>query len=156
MNYYIGIDPGKHGAIAILNEDGSLWRLIDMPNNIGKEVYDFLYDSIEFAEGAAIVAFIEQAQAMPKQGIKGAFVYGKGYGEIIAVLKILKIAFQEIHSLSWKREFKLLKKDKIDSVKVAEQLFPDVYVSFRSDRGRLLDGRAEAMLIAEYCRRRWR
>lgn len=151
---YIGIDPGKDGAIAVLDDDGLLWRLIDMPENIGTDLYKFLKESIELSVYKKAVAFVEASQVMPGQGIKSGFTYGKGYGEIIAVLKILEIPFQEIHPLTWKKEFKLIKKDKAESIKVAEQMYPSVTIPFKTERGKLLDGRAEALLIAEYCRRK--
>ena len=93
---------------------------------------------------------------MPKQGVVGVFNYGIGYGAIRAALQIGMYPFQEITPMKWKKEFALIKKEKEDSVAVAHQLFPNAPL-FRDKRGGgkvILHGRAEALLMAEYCRRR--
>ena len=91
---------------------------------------------------------------MPGQGVKSMFNYGKSYGAVLASLDISKVPYQEIQPQRWKKEFNLIKKTKYDAAAVAAKLFPDLpkYI-FYGPRGGLLDGRAEALLIAEYGRR---
>jgi crossover junction endodeoxyribonuclease RuvC len=147
MAVFIGIDPGQKGAIGCIFPLTA--QVHDMPEFIGFDLY-WMLRHIQIKD-KNIFCILEAAQAMPKQGVTGVFSYGVGYGKIKAVLEILKISFQEVHPAKWKKEFSLIGKDKKDSVKVAKQLFP--YLDYETERGRLLDGRAEAMLLAEYGRR---
>ena len=144
---FIGIDPGKAGAIAILDKQNIIETEVhDMPES----AYD-LYDILQYVDDADILCIIEKAQSMPNMGHVGRFGYGVGYGKIIAVLEILEIPFQEIASIKWKKEFSLVKKDKKHSCRTAKQLFPNIIL--QTEKGRWLDGRAEALLMAEYGRR---
>jgi hypothetical protein len=58
---------------------------------------------------------------------------------------------KEVRPQEWKKFFSLIKKTKKDSVELAESILGEG--EFRNERGTLLDGRAEAFLIAEYARR---
>jgi len=179
---YIGIDPGQKGAIAFLDKDkkDKLW-IIDMPllpekGIDAKTLYEILETKVTFYKDIYVV--IEKAQSMPGQSSVAMFNYGGGYHAILAVLQILDIPFEEVRSNKWKTEFGLSglkskkkqgkKKEKMTSeekknaqkkrkemaVKIAIQLFPKMKDSFFTPKGKMLDGRAEALLIAEYCKRK--
>lgn len=89
------------------------------------------------------------------QGVVGMLNYGIGYGEYLGMLKSWRIPFAEIHPMTWKKEYSLVgipaKEAKDRSISVAKSIFPLV-----TDRlARKKDhGRAEALLIAEYARRK--
>lgn len=149
----IGIDPGKKGAISIITEYGK-YEVFDMPLYPNGEIDGYaIYKCLEksFALDYDSFCFIEKSQPMPKQGVVSVFNYGAGYGKLLAALEILKIPYQEIRPQKWKKYFSLIKKDKKESVSLAMKLFPDI--EYTTKRGRLLDGRAEALLIAEYGKR---
>ncbi len=150
---YIGIDPGQQGAVSglFIGVPGAIKKYfaVDMPKTTIELKRIINLEFVGLGEG--VFCMLEAAQPMPKQGVKGVFTYGIGFGKIIAVLEILEIPFQTIHPAIWKKEFSLIKKDKKASVKVAQQLFPNI--EFYTERGRMLDGRAEALLLAEYGRR---
>ena len=151
---YIGIDPGKQGGIGIRRSPDYhvLYTVYDMPVLVNGEIDgNEIYRIVKSNRFGRVFCFVEKAQAMPQQGVVSTFKYGMGYGKILAVLEILKIPYQEISPQKWKKHFNLIKKDKKESVAVATKLFPKV--EFKTKRGRLLDGRAEALLIAEFCRR---
>ena len=159
MMTYIGIDPGKKGAVAFITEHGE--SVHDMPldadGRIDAQGLLILITS-KVAAAQSSMCFLEKSQAMPGQGVTSTFNYGAGYGAIRASLQIACIPFQEIHPMKWKKEFALIKKEKADSVAVARQLFPNAPL-VREKRGggeMMLDGRAEALLLAEYCRRQTR
>jgi crossover junction endodeoxyribonuclease RuvC len=159
MMTYIGIDPGKKGAIAFITEQGE--TVHDMPldwdGRIDAQGLLILITSKVVSANSSI-CFLEKSQAMPGQGVTSTFNYGAGYGAIRAVLQIACVPFQEIHPMKWKKEYALIKKEKADSVAIARQLFPNAPL-VREKRGgveMLLDGRAEAILIAEFCRRQTR
>jgi hypothetical protein len=152
---YIGIKPGDDGAIAVINKYGVIKSIIDMPDNVSVGLYRFLSIMI-CAED--VLAFVDSAYINPEQSFKSIFYCGEKYGEIWAVLKILNIPYKEISQLEWKEEFSLTNRGKYESVKVAEKVFPSIRFSFNqfwAEPCDMLDYRAEALLIAEYCRRKW-
>jgi crossover junction endodeoxyribonuclease RuvC len=82
----IGIDTGLSGAIAAINA-GSLeiMEVMDTPviTSEGKRLYDVggMADAIRHLSllGDAVV-ILEQAQAMPGQGVSSTFSTGRGFG----------------------------------------------------------------------------
>ena len=150
----IGIDPGQKGAIAIIQGQFCI-DIKDMPLMPNHEVdANELYRYLNMPEHRGYrTAVIERSQPMPKQGVVSVFSYGRGYGAIVAVLQVLEIPFQEVPAMKWKKSFSL-NRDKGESVTKALELFPSLKQTvFYTPRGRMLDGRAEALLIAEYGRR---
>ena len=143
---YIGIDPGKHGAYAIIDEDSTaqVWP----------------WDDSEFATRMRglnhlphVMACVEKVGAMPGQGVNSMFNFGKSAGYIEGVLTALGIPYQLILPKKWKGEFGL-NSDKVESVKVCKQLFPDVSLLSSSRCRKESDGMAEALLMALYAKRK--
>jgi crossover junction endodeoxyribonuclease RuvC len=151
MACVVGIDPGKKGGVCVWHEEGfSAHEMFVMAN--GEIDSRGLYNELQGYD--VDYCIIEKAQSMPQQGVKSTFAYGKGYGEIVAVLKILEIPYEEVQPQKWKKQFALIKKGKRDSVTVATKLFPSI--EFITPRGRLMDGKAEACLIANFALRRYK
>lgn len=148
FNDFIGIDPGLLGGIAVYSKKSGQFDAITMPLSDdgidGNGIYEFIFDNTKKGE---CVAYIEKAQAMPKQGVVGIFTYGVGYGKILATLELMGIPVRLVRPAVWKRSLGL-GKDKADAVQRAKSLAPDM--DLETPRGRLLDGKAEAMLIAYY------
>lgn len=142
---YLGIDPGKHGGLAVIYSDGSTYV---MPL---KE--DTLITVLRALSGIPARCCLEKVHAMPKQGVASTFTFGEGYGYIKGVLECNHVSYQEIPPQQWKKEFGL-NTDKKKSVDVCRKLFPDVSLRpterCRTDN----DGMAEALLMAEYARRK--
>ena len=90
---------------------------------------------------------------MPGQGVKSMFSFGQNFGFIKGVLETLKIAYQEIPPQRWKKEFGL-NDSKAKSIEVAKQLFPNTNLKATAQSRKLHDGMAEALLMAEYARRK--
>lgn len=160
---FIGIDPGKSGGLAAVyaeHDHPPIARPMPVLANgsiDGLAVYAWLnglahvYD---LDEAPRVRAFVEKAQAMPKQGVRAVFNYGRGYGVVLGALEIAGIPFEERSSLTWKRHFSLVKKSKRASVEIAEKLFPTIRSAFYGPKGGIRDGMAEALLMAEYLRRK--
>jgi len=154
MGIYIGIDPGVNGGYAVIEEsisDGSITADAQPWDNA-----NFL-DMISYAsdKGGAIVACVEKVASMPHQGSVSIFTFGKAAGYIEGALSALGIPYQLVPPRTWKKEFSLgAVKD--DSIAVAEHLFPDVNLLKNPRCRKKHDGMAEALLIAEYARRRMR
>lgn len=162
---YIGIDPGKSGAIAIIDQQICFpidnVEVYDMPLLPDKKridvqsIFKVLYD---IKEKSKVKCVLEKSQTMPGQGGISNFSYGKTYGSLLTILELLNINFKEVHPMTWKKAFGLTSKKgvkkvnkKLASLKEACKLFPEMKKIFHTKRGRLLDGRCEALLLAEYC-----
>jgi crossover junction endodeoxyribonuclease RuvC len=92
-------------------------------------------------------AFIERAQAMPKQGSSSGFKYGRAVGAIEAAIALSGIPVTIVEPSVWKRFHKLPGKEKEASRQRALEIFPASHALL----ARKLDhGRAEAALVALY------
>jgi hypothetical protein len=158
---FIGIDPGLNGGLAFLRGQND-FLLISMPlmpdrRVNGKQIsFDLRRHSIV---SERVIVVIEKSQSIRGQGITSAFNYGLNYGILLCCLQNSGLSFQEISPQKWKREFNLMKKEKEDSVSTAIQLFPACVDQVRrlnkrdSGKSVIVDGLAEALLLAEYGRR---
>jgi len=158
---YIGIDPGLKGGIALLNSLGCLIDVLDMPTEQlinGKDGIDIQRLHAVLDWQSATVA-IEQVQAMPPTRLPNGqsinmnvsmFNFGKGYGIVKAVATICTRNVLDVTPQKWKKYFNLIGKDKKASVAKALEIYPDAKDQLITKRGRLIDGRADALLLARY------
>lgn len=142
---YVGIDPGKKGAIAVIMEDGK----VEVSPLAG-----ILLGTILMALGKEQCrCCLEKVHAMPKQGVSSTFTFGAQYGWIKGQLDAYGVSYQEIPPERWKKEFGL-NTDKQKSIEVCRQLFPSANLR-PTERSRVDDNNmAEALLMAEYARRK--
>jgi crossover junction endodeoxyribonuclease RuvC len=142
---YIGIDPGKKGGIAVIYEGGEAmaWPLTE------EMLLAVCKKQMIFKPRCCL----EKVGARPGQGVTSMFHFGEGYGYIRGVLESFGIPYQEIPPQRWKKEFGLTS-DKQSSIEVCRRLFPETGLR-TSERSKTdSDGMAEALLMAEYARRR--
>lgn len=141
---YIGIDPGKSGALAIIN--GNMMNLIPFSET------DYI-NAIKVVPLELAVACVEHVGAMPGQGVTSMFNFGQNFGYIKGLLEAFQIPYELVRPQKWKKEFGITG-DKNSSIDVCKRLFPGVSLR-RTERCRKDDdGLAEALLMAEYARRR--
>lgn len=143
---YIGIDPGKNGGIALLDDTNEV-RVY--PYSEETLIKKLKYDSKFFD----VKCVLEKVNAMPNQGVVSMFNFGQNYGFIQGVLKAYNIPFELVPPQKWKKEFSVTS-DKNTSIEVAKRLFPQVNLKATERCKKDHDGMAEALLIAEYCRRK--
>lgn len=142
---YIGIDPGKSGALAVIWDGGAVEVFGFSPENYKRTLSD-----LELEECRCC---LERVGAMPKQGVNSMFHFGENYGFIQGLLTAYSIPYELVTPQKWKKEFQITG-DKNSSIAVCKRLFPDVDIR-RTDRCRKDDdGKAEALLMAEYARRK--
>ena len=145
MKTYIGIDPGKSGALALLTEDGQCTVV---------PFHESAYITIlSAASGPSSVCCLEKVGAMPGQGVVSMFNFGHNLGYIEGLLQAFDIPYQLVPPQTWKKEF-CVTSDKNTSIEVCRKLFPHVSLLPTSRSRKPSDGMAEAILIAEYARRR--
>ena len=149
---YVGVDPGKSGGYAIIAE-----------SETGQAVFAYPWDDTFFAmemcammerKREGIIAAVEKVGAMPGQGVTSMFNFGKSAGYIEGVLTALGIPYQLVMPKRWKQEFTLNGKDKAASIATCKRLFPDVSLRATDRCRKDSDGMAEALLIAEFARRK--
>lgn len=144
---YVGVDPGKKGAFAIISDDGKAHV----------DIWDeerFIY-CMKRVSDRRVVAAVEKVGAMPGQGVTSMFSFGQSYGFIMGVLRALGISYQLVPPAVWKREFGLLRADKQASIETCKQLFPGVSLLPGEQCRKDSDGMAEALLIALYAQRKF-
>lgn len=153
MSLCIGIDPGLSGAIAIIDHAGELVSVTDSPivRDLslawvdGGELQSIVLNALQ---GRPARAFVERVSSMPGQGVASSFQFGVGFGSILSVLQAMQISLIFVTPAVWKRSYGL-GKDKHASLHKARLLWPSADLRLAKH-----DGRAEALLIAEYGRRR--
>ena len=151
----LGVDPGLSGAVALLDADGAVELLADLPvirdRSLawvdGGALQSMLLGAIR---GRPCRAVVERVSAMPKQGIASAFTFGVGLGSILGVLQALHLPLELVTAASWKRGLGL-SSDKRASLHKARLLFPSADLGLAKH-----DGRAEALLLAYYVQSRVR
>lgn len=140
---YIGIDPGKSGALAIIEEN----FVFAVP--FGENEY---IDELRAVDPKKSVVCLEHVHAMPKQGVTSQFNFGANFGWIQGVLDTFRIPYELVTPQKWKKEFSVTA-DKNGAVACCKRLFPGVSL-LRTDKCKKEhDGMAEALLMAEYARR---
>ena len=147
MRTYIGIDPGKSGALAIIHASG----------NVEIVPFDAAQYSLKLARICTgeypVTCCVEKVGAMPGQGVVSMFNFGHNLGLIEGLLQAYGISYQLVPPQTWKKEFSL-SSDKAKSIEVCQKLFPDVSLLATERSRKPNDGMAEALLMAEYARRR--
>lgn len=149
---WVGVDPGAKGGYAIIAESETGKAVFTYPWD--DDMFVFEMSALMWKKDDGVTAVVEKVGARPGQGVTSMFNFGKNVGYIEGVLAALGIPYQLIPPATWKKEFSLIGKDKQASIVTCHKLFPDVDLK-RSDRCRTdSDGKAEALLMAEYARRK--
>jgi hypothetical protein len=154
-NFYLGIDPGKNGGIALVNYRGKVIHLVSMPETLG-DLDEALKTCSEFAiDGHTISGALEKVGGYIGKGQPGSamFNFGKGVGHLQALLYAHEIPYEEITPQKWQKAIGVSsKKEKETGTQwknrlrgVAQKLFP---------RQKITLATADALLIAEYLRRK--
>lgn len=154
----LGIDPGQSGGLAFIAPDGlattGLITAVKMPET-ERDIFLLIYERhIRFAiiEKVGPARGKNEDGSSRKQGVSSAFTFGQSYGFLRGLLVALEIPFQEVHPLTWQREFGLIVRGakltqtqrKNRNKQKAENLFPDMKITHAI---------ADALLLAEYGRR---
>jgi crossover junction endodeoxyribonuclease RuvC len=145
MKIYVGIDPGKSGALAVLYPDGEVKTL-----PFSQASYVVALNELRDHD---VVCCLEKVGAMPGQGVVSMFNFGHNLGFIEGVLQANLIAYQLVPPQTWKKEFSLTS-DKAKSIEVCQKLFPKANLLATERSRKPSDGIAEAVLMAEYARRK--
>lgn len=158
---FIGIDPGLSGAVGVLgaDEDAMLQLVFDTPTVLveGETTKrKYLTASMAlllepYADKQNVLAILENVHSMPKQGVASSFSFGEGKGMWEGILAAYRIPTELVSPQRWKKAIMADQgKEKSAARFKAMQLFPNLAEHFKLVKH---DGRAEALLMAEYGRR---
>jgi crossover junction endodeoxyribonuclease RuvC len=150
---FIGIDPGVSGAIAIISHDGVTFHDMPVLEVKKKQTLDYagLATILRPYSGATAFTAVELVCAMPGQGVSSMFKFGQCYGAVLATLAALQIPYELVTPPVWKRAYRLVGCEKDESRAAALRLFPRCAGDLKLKKHH---GRADALLMAEYLRRR--
>lgn len=114
--YYIGIDVGKTGGWAFINEDGTF------VSGSGFDTFmDFKKDcecrGPYFKNGC--FAVVERVHAFPGQGVTSMFSFGTNYGGWLTTMELLEIPHELVLPQRWQKE--ILKLNLPKGMKSAER-----------------------------------
>ncbi|MBQ8737780.1 MAG: hypothetical protein IJY78_08200 [Bacteroidaceae bacterium] len=115
--------------------------------------YRFILRNLVETYRGNIVCAVESVSAMPGQGVTSMFNFGKGFGWTLGTLEAYDVPYELIRPQKWKKEFSVTS-DKNTSIAVCKRLFPHVSLLPTERCRKDNDGMAEAMLMAEYARRK--
>jgi len=167
MSLYLGIDPGLDGAIGVIDEQGNYIRIYDTPiikyqkGKKKKREYDIpairnILINFSDTGPTKITLGLEKMQSLPPGiRIQASFSLGLCQGIFEGLLVALNIPYQLVIPKTWQKEFQITKPKgdkKAQSMMIAEKLFPTA--ELRGPKGGKKDGRSDALLIAEWMRRK--
>lgn len=99
--YYIGIDPGKDGGIAIFDKVNKSWTHFKMPNGKDKEIDCYAFGQIfNYPVEETIVAF-EDVHAIKGSGAKATFNFGRNMGYALGILQSKGLSCIMIQPKKW-------------------------------------------------------
>jgi crossover junction endodeoxyribonuclease RuvC len=145
---YMGIDPGFSGAWAMIDDCSRYVNCGDMHND--KKHIDtkkVVYEISQARANADMVVVLEAVHSMPGQGVSSSFKFGMAYGVALSIAERFSCPWQLVTPQRWKKDMKLTS-DKKESLSMARQLWPMAPLKRQKD-----NGRAEALLLAEWFRR---
>ena len=145
---YCGIDPGFSGAWGMIDHNGKYIGCGDMHNN-GKNIHQrIIHEEMLYArQGQDIEVAVEVVHSMPGQGVASSFKFGMAYGVALSLADWMLCPMTMTTPQAWKK-YMGLTSDKKQSLAMARELWADAPLKLEKH-----DGRAEALLMAEWLRR---
>lgn len=145
MKVTIGIDPGKTGGWAAIDNKGICIDAEPFTNysDFAQHVKLILLDY-------PVSVVLEQVSAMPGQGVSSMFTFGANYGGWLATLELLKLPFQLVRPQAWQKAIlgSFPKgESKARALAYATRLHPDLGLKKKDS------GISDAICMAHYGRR---
>ena len=146
---FIGIDPGKNGGAAIINEmmDSEpiiTFRCPKTPTEMALSLMSTIPVDVSYDD---VLVLIEHVHAMPKNGVVSMFSFGQNLGHWEGTLYANEFDFSYVNPKEWIYWYGIpkgldKKKRKRLLLEKAKELFPNMKITFNV---------SDAMLIANYC-----
>ena len=166
MKQYVGIDIGKEGAIAIIDD---VFITYDATPKIGTEIDLRGLSQIINKIGRDSIVVIEDVHAIFKSSAKSTFEFGRALGIVEGILSAKVIPFIKVAPKTWQKEMfqgvalmhrpSSTKKTMVTDTKsmaliAAQRLFPNLDFTPTKASKKPHNGIVDALLMAEYGRRK--
>lgn len=150
---FIGVDPGKTGAIAAIDSYDNVLFIKDLSSEY-QTYWEIIADAEDWAGSYEdSLSMVEDVCGRPGQSCQSNTTFMKLAG--MAELATYTISdMSKVKPQVWKKHFGLISKGltktekKKMSIELAKKLFPSVADQLTASK----DGRAEALLLAKYCK----
>jgi len=144
----IGIDPGKGGGIASVDENSNVLRVDPMPLTLADTYMALIaHKSRQRDHAGPVKCVMEWVSASPQMGVVSAFTFGRGFGNLEAFLLAAEIPTDLTTPAKWQRDLQCQTGGNKNISKArAQQVFPSL--------AKITHAIADALLIAEWCRRK--
>ena len=124
---YVGIDPGKSGAICVIEDD--FIKAIPCPDNIQDMALVFAM-SVSVNETKKVVAYIEKVWARPTDAKGSIWKFAENYGVWKGIAGAYEIELIEVSPQKWIKYFETPKLEKSRRKRYlrdkARSMYPDL------------------------------
>ena len=145
---FIGVDPGKNGGAAVINEITDHEPIITFkcpktPRDMALSLMATIPTNVSFED---IIVLIEHVHAMPKNGVVSMFSFGQNLGHWEGIFASFELNVKYAGPRTWMQHYDckpgMDKKDRKRYLRnLAEELFPNIKMTFNI---------SDAILIANY------
>ena len=145
---FIGVDPGKNGGAAVINEITDhepviTFRCPKTPKDMALSLMSTIPVDVSFDD---IIILIEHVHAMPNNGVVSMFSFGQNLGHWEGIFGAFELDVKYVGPRTWMEHYDckpgMDKKDRKRYLRgLAEELFPNIKMTFNI---------SDALLIANY------
>lgn len=150
---YLGIDPGRNGAYAFIDDSNNVISLGDIDCMYSYLIRTCILDEFNYYTGC-----VEDVCGRPGQSCQSNTTFMKLAGKAELMAEVICDGVTLVKPQIWKKHFGLITSKDLTktekkhlSIEKAKELFPDVADKLTASK----DGRAEALLIALYGKDLW-
>lgn len=160
----MGVDPGLSGALALIDTETGEIVVDDMPlvelsrKRVRSKRTGKTREKVKrCVDGRAVgdwidlyqpdEAIVEHVASMPKQGVVSTFAFGESFGAVCGAIEAMNVRLHRVRPAVWKRGVGLIGAGKGASLALARKTYSQAAKRLKRKRD---DGRAEALLIAQY------
>lgn len=155
MALFIGIDPGAKGSLCLLDTATKQMEFMHTPGGLVTSLEVYTWVCMNHLNHTINAIAIENVHAIYGTSAKSNFNFGFNTGALHGIIGCTGIGLEMVQPKLWQKQCGIVFKPKMrpaDKKKtvaaVALQLYPKADIF--GPKGGLLDGRADALMIAHY------
>ena len=103
MTWFVGVDPGKSGAIAVIDSSRQYVDSIKL-RETPHDVSDWLRELLELPDRPQTMAALERVGSRPGQGVASTFKFGWSAGFVEGLLVAHRETFSHETPSRWKKD----------------------------------------------------
>ena len=145
---FMGIDPGKNGGVAVINEIPDYEAVVSFrcPDTVNKMAFSLMATIPSDISFNDVLVTVEHVHAMPSNGVVSMFSFGQNLGRWEGILASFELNVSYVGPRAWMQHYdckpKMERKDRKRYLRgIAENLFPNIKMTFNV---------SDALLIANY------